>query len=62
MARLIETPTRIEAAGKIVWTTHEGEVGQHTRLWEAGVHLDGVDDEVRERLRFFASQPINRRR
>ena len=53
---------RVEASGKVVWTSHEGEVGVPSRFFEVGVHLEGLDDEVRERLRDFASQPVRRRR
>ena len=54
--------TPIEASGKVVWTTHDGELGLHTRFWEAGVHLDSLTPEQSELFRVFASQPINRRR
>lgn len=53
---------RVEASGKVVWSSHEGEAGIPSRFFEVGVHLEGVDDEVREQLRHFASQPILRRR
>ena len=53
---------RVEASGKVVWTSHEGEAGVPSRFFEVGVHLEGLDDEVRERLRHFASQPTLRRR
>ena len=53
---------RIEASGKVVWTSHDGEVGVANRFYEAGIHLEGVSDEDRERLRHYASQPILRRR
>ncbi len=53
---------RVEASGKVVWSSHEGEVGAQNRFYEAGVHLEGLSDEVQERLRHYAVQPILRRR
>ncbi len=53
---------RVEASGKVVWSSHEGEIGIPGRFFEVGVHLEGLDDSVRERLRHYASQPILRRR
>ena len=54
--------TRVQASGKVVWSSHEGEVATANRFFEAGVHLDDLDDEIRERLRHYAVQPILRRR
>ncbi len=53
---------RVEASGKVVWCSHEGEIGLPGRFFEVGVHLDSLDDELSEKLRYFASQPVLRRR
>ena len=53
---------RVEASGKIVWSSHEGEIGVPGRFFEAGIHLDGISDEACERLRDYACQPVLRRR
>jgi hypothetical protein len=58
----------LEARGKVVWSSAagegegEGEGDAEVGLRESGVHLLDLDDSQRERLRHFASQPINRRR
>jgi len=53
---------RVEATGKVVWSSHTGEVGAPNRFFEAGIHLEGLSAEAQERLRHYANQPILRRR
>jgi Tfp pilus assembly protein PilZ len=55
-------PETLEAPGMVVWSSAEESDEDAGQLRESGVHLLDLDDEMRERLRLFASQPINRRR
>lgn len=53
---------RVEARGRVVWTSRHTAADDAPRFWEVGIRLEALDPEVRARIAAWASQPAHRRR
>jgi hypothetical protein len=58
--RLPSDEMLIEAACKVVWTSHEGEPPPFVRFFETGLHLAEITDEHRKRIGLFVEAQVDR--
>jgi hypothetical protein len=59
--RLPSDEVPIEAACKVVWTSHESEPPPFVRFFETGLHLAEITDEDRKRIGTFVEAQVDRR-
>jgi Tfp pilus assembly protein PilZ len=58
--RLPSDEVLIEAACKVVWTSHGGEPPSFVRFFETGVQMSEIADEDRKRICTFVEAQVDR--
>jgi Tfp pilus assembly protein PilZ len=58
--RLPSDDVVIEAACKVVWTSHEGEPPPFVRFFETGLYLAEITEEHRKRISVFVEAQVDR--
>jgi hypothetical protein len=59
--RLPSETDEVQAIGKVVWTSHEGEVHPVPRFFETGVFLLDLSESDRQRIEAFVFAQVDRR-
>lgn len=59
--RLPDQADEIQGVGKVVWTSHEGELPPVPRFFETGVFLLDLSEADRKRIESFVLAQVDRR-